>query len=465
MKKFVVVVSVFMFISVLVTAQEVVLPINQQRTTNALTLKASPGTATSVPALTVSCRPVSLVQQNVLSWQVLNAPATFYIGTTSVTIKSGGDNPGTTFWYLTGMDETAYIDKAITYFTALSTSIPGVGGGIQMFSNLYSTGMPSTLLVPTTAPYAFGKRLTPVFVQPASPRTITWENNQSSFTIKSTGGLYPGTSNYNLKGNVADLVTALNAISSTTIGISGGILASTLITNAALVPVALLDTHSATNINGVPNTLTLNVTPTTSTVSYAWYGSSFSFKSTGGLYAGTTVFNYTQGTTLDAAIAVINNYGVGTQGIGSGIAVSRYNGYYPQAATAYLTPVLTYTTITATVSTMTSTASQGISYILSRNLLNVGQRWHVTGVSGNLTYSNGITIFKVYAGSNTTDTLIAQETIGATTVDKSFVTPGVDGCFVGAPYTDMRIDLVNDSTATTAGYLNIRAFKGYETPR
>jgi len=298
----------------------------------------------------------------------------------------------------------------------------------------------------------------------ATTSAATYTITADTLTITTVGGLYPGTTNFDLDAAAVDTVTELVAfmlaLSATAVGSEGGIVCSTPTAAVGKILSDALTAIAATNCLGSGNEVTITATPEasqTSTVQVCT--SSMVFVTTNGLYPGTKYYTFTSSTEtlsdLETALEAISGTDAGIDG---GLVVTIDNGTYDLNLSTDLTNIAAQNILLeANEVTLDLDTSYGMSYVMplgiSRN-----HQWHITGINVNATFGSGTTYLKVYDGTETTDTNLLKYEIDTTATETPILSIPSNGNLAGGKETRLRIDVIG-TAAITAGHITIMGYK------
>lgn len=302
-------------------------------------------------------------------------------------------------------------------------------------SNLYYTGNTATICISTTTGYLY---------------------------LATTGGLYPGTTAFLLSNysTIPSLFGYLGAISTQTVGASGGVVISTTLANPSAVLSSILTSITTTSCFGFANALTLTVTPAaTPTATFYISASSITVTTTGGIYPGTTGYTFADADkdTISEFVTYLNAVPPTTTGASGGFTASLPTGVYRDNATTEL--IVNAAGVPAgdcSVSTTVAFANTyGMSVVLDGKDLLPGYKYHLADVCANATFATGRASVIVYDGAATT-TIKRKETLSLSAEDGRLDIP-YSGYFWASPNTSLRIDMVGTGYLTD-GYINYTGF-------
>lgn len=193
------------------------------------------------------------------------------------------------------------------------------------------------------------------------------------------------------------------------------------------------------------------------TSTYGVFETSIQFKSTGGLYAGTTGFALTD-YTIDQFINYMSRISSITVGIEGGLVIAKSANCYGTDTLERLTKT-NYANIKgiANKKTVTQTDANGIGHVVSKDYLDSDQLFCITDILVNATFASGKTYFDVYNGSSTDNTRIRHEQISTSGTDAQINIPP-SGYFKGLENKSMLFQLYC-STNITDGYINYTGFR------
>ncbi len=199
---------------------------------------------------------------------------------------------------------------------------------------------------------------------------------------------------------------------------------------------------------------------TTATATFQVFADSAAFVTTGGLYPGTTYWNFEADDqdTLGEAVTYWNAAAVTTLGGEGGIVFALRDGAYDGNLSSSMT-----VRSAVTVHSSTNTTAFATDAIIGKTILieaTADKANYLTNCVANVTFASGNTYINIYDGDDKTLPYLRREKITTSAVDYPLNIGKTEYDYVfGTANSIMRIDVVNESgIPITAGYVNILGF-------
>ena len=199
---------------------------------------------------------------------------------------------------------------------------------------------------------------------------------------------------------------------------------------------------------------------TTATATFEVFADSAAFTTTGGLYPGTTYWNFESSDqdTIGEAITYWNAVATTTVGVEGGIVMALRQGAYDGNLSSSMTVRSAVSVHTSANNTVFATdAIIGMSYLISATS---GERTVITGATIRATFASGDTEVTIYDGDSISDIMLWKEKLTTSNVSYPLNIGASERAYIkGTLGTIVRVNVVNTSgVVLTAGEINITGF-------